>query len=472
MPLSFNIDQVPQPELLSIQHDIQRAKMFLKRHSTDSGDNLYDHLSELLAKILSEQPQNAVDFFEEYSRQLKEKRIKKSRIQKVYTTPTEFVETTRLIKLFQPTTEEVEHKIKTYYEKSVIPIPNLIELVHYLEQFDVGFPKSECTLLNLSIRKLVTEKEILNVRFWGKILGSPKNYYVVEAELCEEELTRRLRVESEENPEIEEEIGTGLNEKVYLVCNSPGLDDWIELPSVTPQQIVVARQIIRYFTGCLETTVQTFPHFPGNEGNYLRVQIARITATTLISPVGYFIFKNSDDEEAGKLSINPNYHPLSVKDLTDPSLSNWCHHNRYIYEDGQTTSWDSSEEESDEDSSEEEEEEDEDEVGPSLLTSLSKDTLLGAVPAWTLRLSSEIQLDTAIATVRSNLWPGAIAFAKSGVCGNVYIGSGHKYDICNYRPPETPLVENQYKIGSEKEDRTLEEEIDNHELQLPENLKS
>ncbi|CAG5107448.1 Similar to Rsph4a: Radial spoke head protein 4 homolog A (Mus musculus), partial [Cotesia congregata] len=318
-------------------------------------------------------------------------------------------------------------------------------------------------------RNIKCSVSVRDYPFWGKILGSPKNYYVVEAELREEELSRRLRVESEENSEIEEEIGTGLNEKVYLVCNSPGLDDWIELPSVTPKQIVVARQIIRYFTGCLETTVQTFPHFPVNEGNYLRAQIARITATTLISPVGYFIFKSSDDEETGKLSINPNYHPLSVKNLTDPSLSNWCHHSRYIYEDGQTTSWDSSEEESDEDSSEEE---DEDEVGPSLLTSLSKDTLLGAVPAWTLRLSSEIQLDTAIATVRSNLWPGAVAFAKSGVCGNVYIGSGHKYDICDYRPPETPLVENQYKIGSEKEDRTLEEEIDNHELQLLENFES
>lgn len=52
------------------------------------------------------------------------------------------------------------------------------------------------------------------------------------------------------------------------------------------------------------------------------------------------------------------------------------------------------------------------EVGPSLLTSLSEDTLLDAVPAWTTRVSSEIQLDTAIAAVRSNLWPGAIAFAK------------------------------------------------------------
>lgn len=42
---------------------------------------------------------------------------------------------------------------------------------------------------------------------------------------------------------------------------------------------------------------QTFPYFPGNEGNYLRAQIARITATTLISPIGYFTFENFDESD-------------------------------------------------------------------------------------------------------------------------------------------------------------------------------
>lgn len=59
-------------------------------------------MSELLGKIISEQPQNAVDFFEEYSRQLKEKRFKKpSDIQQVYIPPTQYGETTKLIKLFK-----------------------------------------------------------------------------------------------------------------------------------------------------------------------------------------------------------------------------------------------------------------------------------------------------------------------------------------------------------------------------------
>lgn len=52
------------------------------------------------------------------------------------------------------------------------------------------------------------------------------------------------------------------------------------------------------------------------------------------------------------------------------------------------------------------------EVGPPLLTPLSEDSLIDTVPPWTTRLSSRIQPDVAIVIVRSNLWPGATAFAK------------------------------------------------------------
>ena len=42
----------------------------------------------------------------------------------------------------------------------------------------------------------------------------------------------------------------------------------------------------------------TFPPFPGREKNYLRAQIARISATTLISPVGYYTFGTGEEEES------------------------------------------------------------------------------------------------------------------------------------------------------------------------------
>lgn len=52
-----------------------------------------------------------------------------------------------------------------------------------------------------------------------------------------------------------EPTGSGLNEKIFYACNAPGIDDWVELPSVTPQQIVGARQIVHTFTGGPEASV-------------------------------------------------------------------------------------------------------------------------------------------------------------------------------------------------------------------------
>ena len=43
--------------------------------------------------------------------------------------------------------------------------------------------------------------------------------------------------------------------------------------------------------------VITHPPFPGVERNYLRSQIARISASTQISPIGYFRFDDEGEEE-------------------------------------------------------------------------------------------------------------------------------------------------------------------------------
>lgn len=43
--------------------------------------------------------------------------------------------------------------------------------------------------------------------------------------------------------------------------------------------------------------VVSYPPFPGNEANYLRAQVARISAATHISPQGYYIFEEDEEEE-------------------------------------------------------------------------------------------------------------------------------------------------------------------------------
>ena len=99
--------------------------------------------------------------------------------------------------------------------------------------------------------------------------------------------------------------GIGANRYTYFVTNSPGLP-WIKLPDVKPIMIDHARKIRRLFTGCLSSKVKGFPLFIGLERDYLRAQIARITATTHISPAGFYILSDNTEEEQYEEKMNLN----------------------------------------------------------------------------------------------------------------------------------------------------------------------
>lgn len=43
--------------------------------------------------------------------------------------------------------------------------PDMLDLLFYFEQMDVGLPRHEMVLLNLSIRKLAAEAPIENIRY-------------------------------------------------------------------------------------------------------------------------------------------------------------------------------------------------------------------------------------------------------------------------------------------------------------------
>ena len=41
--------------------------------------------------------------------------------------------------------------------------------------------------------------------------------------------------------------------------------------------------------------------------------------------------------QEGEITINRNYEPPSLKELTDPSMSYWVHHTHYLLEQGRVT---------------------------------------------------------------------------------------------------------------------------------------
>jgi len=284
----------------------------------------------------------------------------------------------------------------------------------------------------------------------------------------------------------------------------------VKLPIVTPAQIAQARKIKVFFTGDLTREIKVYPAYPGTEKNYLRAQIARISATTHVSPAGKFKFsdvrisqsKNFErfreiwfqeeeeaEEEGGKTNYQENeeWNGTALSELIDEELNGWVsessfsrekktkekvlliktHHVLHILPQGRTKWWNPNE---DADKEEEETEEEEEikesqqiqpEQGPQLLTPIGQDADIENTKAWTTKISSNLIPQYACAYVRSNLWPGAYAFARGQIWENIYVGYGHKYSMNDYKTEFPPLPASEYKDGpeiTEAEDPTPEDE--------------
>uniref|UniRef100_A0A8C2T5W7 Radial spoke head component 4A n=1 Tax=Coturnix japonica TaxID=93934 RepID=A0A8C2T5W7_COTJA len=492
-------DQTPDPEHRMLA--FQNAKAYMLQSSVTSGLNLYDHLVNVLIKILDERPTNPVDIFENISKDVKadqfQKKMDTLRDEPEILPSFEPAELRKNLFLKSDAGDEEQEE-----ETGENPLPNMMETAFYFEQGGIGLSRDETYLIFLALKKLVTVQPIQTCRFWGRILGREKNYIIAEVQYREGEEEEEEKEEEDvidegdkETDEVEdedeekekneppkstykpppvipkEENGTGTNKYIYFVCNEPG-DPWVKLPPVTPAQIVCARKIKKFFTGRLDAPIVSFPPFPGNEANYLRAQIARISAGTHVSPLGYYRFaeeEGDEDEEGGggDFEENPDFEPLPALEMVE-SLSTWVHHVPSILKQGRCVWFNPLQKSEEEEEAEEEEEEEKEEpeelqqeIGPPLLTPVSEDEGIQNVPAWTASVSAKLTPQYAIAILRSNRWPGAYAFACGTKFGNIYFGWGHKYSLGNLTPALPPPVQPEYPDGPEiKEatDPTVEEE--------------
>ncbi|XP_036381583.1 radial spoke head protein 6 homolog A [Megalops cyprinoides] len=503
-----NEDQKMEPPGEVLNNQTEQAaicfKAFMLKNSTKSNLNLYDHLVRLLTKVMDERPENAVDVIEDMSREVKRAGLRDTQ-GTLRDTPT--ISAAQLLAEQQRAlfSRGGGDEAETEEELVETPLPNVAELSFYLEQAGVGLGREETQRISLALKQLVDTQPLQRCRFWGKILGTEGNYLVAEVEYREGEEEEEGSAqeegaeedakeggdndegeEEEEAQEIDplpistykpppvvpkEENRTGVNKFTYFVCREPGLP-WVRLPAVTPAQITAARQIRHFFTGNLDAAIVAYPPFPGNEANYLRAQIARISAGTQVSPLGFYQFgeeEGEEEEETARDSFeeNPDFEGIPVPEMVD-SLSNWVHHIQHILQQGRCV-WvnlaekpeEDFEEEAEEEEKEEEPDEPEPEVGPPLLTPLSEDAEINNTPPWNSRMSSTLIPQYAVAVLRSNLWPGAYAYATGKKFENIYIGWGLKFVGEGYTPPVPPAPQHEYPSGeeiTEALDPSLEEE--------------
>ncbi|XP_075250610.1 radial spoke head protein 4 homolog A-like [Convolutriloba macropyga] len=477
----------------------QDAQSYLKSVRNGQGINLYEHISAVLTKVLEERPAHVVDIFEDLSLSVKDQKLSKfgKEPEDLWLTQAKLSE--ELKPLFTGGEDE-EGGMEVTDEEMGSPLPNVMENAYMFEQAGIGLSREEYFLTSLALKQLIDSHPLQKCRFWGKVLGIEKNYYIAEVEYREgeeeeeeeevqEEAEKEEEEKDEENAEGEEEDvlpkndwkapppvpkedkGTGANKYTYFVTNNPG-QNWTKLPTVTPAQVFNARKIKKYFTGHLDKPIVSYPPFPGTEANYLRAQIARISAGTQISPANFYTFDEEeeaeeDDGAKDHYIENQEFEPMPIKELADPKGTNWTHHVQYILPQGRC-SFVNPNQKSEEDFEDEEEEEEKEEMdelepetGPSLLTPISEDAIIDELPPWTIKSASERVPFFSVVFVRSNLWPGAYAYGQDRKFENLYIGFGHKYASENYTPPQVPVAFSEYTSGPEVEemdDPSAEEE--------------
>ncbi|XP_025208612.1 radial spoke head protein 4 homolog A-like [Melanaphis sacchari] len=551
------------------------------------GFSLYTHIQMLLDMLIFQNPIQPITYFEYYSENIKMLYQKSqpdpdlkffnyididiyNKIIEIYKDTIFNVKEYKTSSISNGYEVEAEYDDTQYNEEvNEINVQDLSKINYVFNKAGCGITNDEAHLIGITMDQMSQLEKFKSIRYWGKIIGLKRNYYILECDWKNKELEYKLKLlnivfntnkhkvlndydnenenENQEEVELEKYIlseeenglfskttlsaptskhindeseflfdsmksevcsflpieldnddylsheifGFGANKKSYFVTNQLN-DPWIELPLLKPHHIIQSRNIKRYFTGNLESPIESYPSFQGLEKHYLRAQIARITAATQISPRDYFILNyNSNVYKWRKLNtfqskvmshkwvheyvVNADYNPLSIYDLLEPS--NWVHHTPLISEKGVTKAWSNIiESEGDLQQNSEKIEYDckvkinlENEKGDGnhldIFGNLSNDAYVGEMPPWKFELTNRFDHTITYVTIRSNLWPGAHAVARENLLDYTYHGWGLKWNDFSFTVQplsgyqQSDSYRDDFGMTTEIKDPTREDEL-------------
>lgn len=433
------------------QTDAEVIRSYLQS-SGPNGATLYDHLSKVLLVLSRDKQANALDQLEAISSAIKQGGVKdfkqvaniKLDAEGELAVIKQSKENTKLIKPIPKEGEELPEPV---------PTPDFMRQAELFSAVGCGFAREEIFKLSLSVSRLATAQELLEVRIFGKIYGVNKDYYIVEAKMSswpEEDDGEESRNES---------WGAGANSHAYFVTNNL-LGKWDRLPRVQPHMIILARKMRHFFTGDLNAKVYGFPRFtplsgtPWTEKDFLRAQIARITASTLVGPKGLYVVGEDDS-----VSLDEEFRGVPFAELLRPE--GWTHYRPHLLKQGRVEPFIPPEkDEADEGDEPAEPAEVVEEALPPLGV-LSTDSSPTLPNVWSFRQSGGPAAHQ-VASTFSNIWPGAVAVAKKSENACLYIGFGQRYLSNRFSAPPPAPFQTEYvaKYNEANEENPLKEQVD------------
>ncbi|XP_050528408.1 radial spoke head protein 4 homolog A-like isoform X2 [Daktulosphaira vitifoliae] len=186
----------------------------------------YSHFEEVLNKILQDMPSNPVEQFENYSKMVKQTYINlDTRFERVYVDNINAADCQKNLEIYKCALKKQMKKQQNYFQskmnkevkcpKNTVDVlentssfedkyvQNLWEANYMFRKAGYGLSNNEVSLIAILLNQMSEMNKFRSLRYWGKIFGIQKNYYIIECEWSDIELQRRL---SKENLSIEEEF--------------------------------------------------------------------------------------------------------------------------------------------------------------------------------------------------------------------------------------------------------------------------
>ncbi|EGR29011.1 radial spoke head protein, putative [Ichthyophthirius multifiliis] len=466
----------------------------------DGKTNLYEHFSNLMTKVLLDNPkENIYDKLEDYSQQIRELNFNfenqenSNRLREQYKELTEnYKNDKKLLSVIQNIFVKfiyifIQRIMEGGGEENQIqePAGSLPFVPNFVQQSKWFFNKIDKKINLIQQLKLLSyqkkDKNIKNLRFWGKILGQKKDYYITEGQADFED-------QGEIPPEVEPLGGEepSVNQYNYWVTTDLN-DKWVELPYVTSNQIQLSRKFKYLFTGDLNKQVIVNPHFESNkksqnkfqyssgtEKELLKCIIVRINHCISVQPKGLKIIDENDetrrtlvDPEEGTFKF-PNFNALT-------QIENWVHSKPNILNEGRLKHT----------IPEAEENQDQEELAKKIMQKDPFEPLIkplnldkppqGYESAWAIRsygdlfnyrqLSRENESQNyGYLAIKNLVWPGSVTIYHNKKWFTFYVGQGIKQQYQLYFPCEPEKIQNEVEFRPTQIEQIVEKKKDNEQI--------
>ena len=255
----------------------------LRTIKSDCGTNLYDHILNIIGKVLLDQEHSPYENFERLSLEIKTKNtflgFSPAIENLILEEGREFTEVIekmrRILNIEIPLAQEIrdsdENEVPKEQEEdlqAVTIFSNVPNQEAITKKCGVSLGEDTAFFIQNALKKFSSSRGGQKCTFWGKISTMSNDYFIIESPTS---TAKSVTEDTEEARKdiVDEQNGIGVNLKYYFVTSSLGSNNWEELPAISARQLRQAKTLRYLFSGDLNQKIVSTPEFDGEERHFV-----------------------------------------------------------------------------------------------------------------------------------------------------------------------------------------------------------